>query len=154
MGQACPFPIPIPVAPAQEEQPTPKKPQLCFSRYRTLLLYLSLVANCPIECGRALMMLTSPTRQDSRWAHLALPVHCVGIKRIIQRYLAWSVGCSGGPQIPSSRVCASVGRARGGIQQHCHHLAHGLSSTPRHGEEVASVRTQVVPEETNMSEQR
>ena len=154
MGQACPLPLPIPGAPAQEEQPILKKPQLCFSRYCAVLLSLLLVVSCPREHGRAMMMLTSPMGQDSRWAHLALPVHCVGVNRIIQCYLAWLVGCSGGPKIPSSCVCASVGWARDGIQQHCHHLAHGLSSTSRHGEEVASVRTQVVPEETNVSEQR
>ena len=98
------------------------------------------------------MMLASPMGQDSCWAHLALLVHRVGVNRIIQCCLAWLVGCSGGPQIPSSRVCASVGRARGGIRQHCHDCGRGLSSTSRHGEEVVSVRTQVVPEETKVSE--
>lgn len=110
--------------------------------------------NLPVERGRAMMMLTSPVGQDSRWAHLALPGHRMGVNRIIQCCLAWLVGCSGGPKISSSHVCASVGRARGGIQQHCHDCGHGLSSTPRHGEEAASVRTRVVPKETKVSEQR
>lgn len=119
--------------PVQEEQPVPKKAQLCFSKspHCTLLQSLSLVASRPkvhASC-RAMMPLTGPTGQGSLWASLPLPVLCVVSTGLFSGTLAGRSAGLEDPKSLPSHVCASMEMAEAGIWQHCHRCAHGLSST-------------------------